>query len=391
MLNDLSKAGLCNKTVLIRVDYNVPFENGQISDDTRIIQSLPTILYCLKQGAKVVLISHFGRPGGIDKMYSLAPIAEYLSKILPSNKIHFFEETIYEAKQFISSCVKVGEICLLENIRFYPEEESCNEEFSKLLASLGNIFINDAFSVSHRKHASTYGVSKFIDSYAGLALANEVLEIDHFINGAKSPKMCIIGGAKVSTKLPLIKNLVDKVDIIVCGGGIGISFAKVKYNSNIKSVGDSYFEEAKIVIDKAAQVGTKLLIPYDFCGLIDNEVSFFDIHSELPKDVSIYDIGPESAQKICNEIFRCKTVLWNGPVGKFEEKSFATGTQKIAKAVASATADGSIKSIIGGGDTVAAVNKFGYSENISYISTSGGAFLEYLEGRELPGIKAVSK
>lgn len=391
MLNDLSKADFYNKTVLIRVDYNVPFENGQISDDTRIIQSLPTILRCLKQGAKVVLISHFGRPGGIDKTYSISPIAEYLSKILPSNKIHFFGEAIYEAKQFIDSCVKAGEVCLLENIRFYPEEENCDEKFSKLLASLGDAFINDAFSVSHRKHASTYGIVNFIESYAGLALANEVSEIDHFLNEAKSPKMCIIGGAKVSTKLPLIKNLVDKVDVIVCGGGIGTAFAKVKYNTNIRGLGDDYCDEAKIVIDKATQLGTKLLIPHDFCGLIGDEVSFFDIHSELPKDVSVYDVGPEFTRDVCAEIVKCKTILWNGPVGKFEEKSFADGTQKIARAVANATADGSIKSIVGGGDTVAAVNKFGYSKNISYISTSGGAFLEYLEGKELPGIKAVSK
>lgn len=391
MLNNLSNLNIKGKTVIIRVDYNVPLDSDfKIVDDTRIIQSLPTILYCLKEEAKVILISHLGRPGGEDLRYSLRPIHEYLVKTLPSSRVHFFCDSIYNAKSFIDSCVKQGEICLLENIRFYPEEESCSEAFSHLLASLGDVFINDAFSVSHRKHASIYGVSKYLPSCAGFLLFNEVKHIDDFLNIAESPKMCIIGGAKVSTKLPLVKNLLDKVDIIVCGGGIGCYFAKVKYGFSSENLDESYFSEVRNVLQKAEEKGVNIIIPSDFCGLINNEISFFDVSDCDLEKKYIYDIGPETVKNICSEIKKCKTVLWNGPVGKFEEEPFEYGTKAIAETIVSSTADGFIKSIVGGGDTIAAINKFVGTQGISYASTSGGAFLEYLEGKSLPGIIAVS-
>lgn len=391
MLNSLHSTAITNSTVVVRTDYNVPMDGIEIADHSRILQSLPTIKLLLEKSNTVVILSHLGRPGGIDKTCSLRPIADYLRKILPNIKVHFFEESIYNAKPFLEKNVKPGDICLLENIRFYPEEETCDPSFSKLLASLGDIFINDAFSVSHRKHASVYGISQHLPSYSGFSLQREVEEIDNFLAESESPKTCIIGGAKVSTKLPLIKNLISKVDIMVCGGAIGVSFAIEKYCKNRKFYNkNQYSDEINFALKFAEENGVDLICPVDFVGLLDEKIVHLDAETDNLEGAFIYDIGQKSVEEIKTKIFNSKTVLWNGPVGKFEDDDFAYGTKCIAEIVTDATSRGIVRSIVGGGDTFAAINKFMCADKVSYASTSGGAFLEYLEGKQLPGILAVS-
>ncbi len=391
MLNSLYSEDITGSKVIIRTDYNVPMNGAEITDHSRILQSIPTIKFLLEKSNSVIIVSHLGRPGGIDKTCSLHPIAEYLMKALKGVRVHFFDESIYNAKPFIDDNVKPGDICILENIRFYPEEEACDVTFSKLLASFGDIFVNDAFSVSHRKHASVYGISQHLPSYAGFSLQREVEEIDNFLAGSESPKTCIIGGAKVSTKLPLIRNLLSKVDIMVCGGAIGASFAREKYRNNSQSYEkNQYSDEINYVLELTKEQNVDFVCPVDFAGLRDGKVVQLDTETDNFDNVFIYDIGPKSVKEIESKIFNSKTVLWNGPVGKFEDDDFAYGTKCIAEIVAEATNRGIVRSIVGGGDTFAAINKFMCTDRISYASTSGGAFLEYLEGKQLPGILAVS-
>lgn len=387
MLKEIKDLNICEKTVLVRVDYNVPMENGTITDLSRITQSLETITYLLQNNAKVILLAHVGRPNGLkDEKYSLKPISEKMSEILPSTKVHFAGDCVGSLVEVAINCMKPGEIILLENLRFHKEEESCDIAFAKQLASLGDVFINDAFSVSHRKHTSVYVLPQLLPSAAGFALQKEINSIDSFLLNAEHPKTCIIGGAKVSTKLPLIKRLVNSVDHIILGGGVAVSFASIARRMNAIDPFNStnYAEEIKSLCNNE-----KIYIPRDFRGLEDNEVLTFDEYT-CTKNTLVLDIGPTSQSDINEIIKHSKSVLWNGPVGRFEDPRFEEGTKAIAKSIAMNTASDVIKSIIGGGDTIAAINKFGQKNCASYTSTAGGAFLEYLEGKSLPGIDVLT-
>lgn len=390
MLRNIKDIDVSNKRVIVRVDFNVPVENGKISDISRILQSLETILYLIKQNVKVVLISHFGRPGGgFNNDLSLKIVANELAQLIPFVKIHFVDN--YEDNETAVNFAKPGEIVMLENLRFHPQEEACDASFAQQLASLGDVFINDAFSVSHRKHASVYALAQLLPSAAGFSLFNEVRTISDFLGSSVRPKTCIIGGAKVSTKLPLIRNILKKTDTVILGGGVAVSFAIVAHGLNVLDPFNSraYTNEIKDLIDIAQHDRKILYIPRDFCGLVNDQLTSFSVESEQENALAL-DIGENSASEIADIISCSKTVLWNGPVGRFEDNRFANGTRAIAKSIAINTSKNVIKSIIGGGDTIAAINRFGYEKNVSYCSTAGGAFLEYLEGKVLPGIEVLS-
>lgn len=390
MLRNIKDIDVSNKRVIVRVDFNVPVENGEISDVSKILQSLETILYLIKQNAKVILISHFGRPGGtFNSNLSLKIVANKLAQLIPFVKIHFVDN--YNDNETAINFAKPGEVIMLENLRFHPQEETCDVSFAQQLASLGDVFINDAFSVSHRKHASVYALARLLPSAAGFSLFSEVHTISDFLSSAVRPKTCIIGGAKVSTKLPLIRNILKKTDTLILGGGVAVSFAIVAYGLNVVDPFNSreYTNEIKDLIDIAQHDRKILYIPRDFCGLVNDQLTSFSVKTEQENALAL-DIGENSASEIADIISRSKTVLWNGPVGRFEDNRFANGTRTIAKSIAINTSKNIIKSIVGGGDTIAAINRFGYERNVSYCSTAGGAFLEYLEGKVLPGIEVLS-
>ena len=385
MLRHIKDVDIEGKRVIVRVDYNVPIVDSKIIDDSRIYQSLDTILYLLQKKAKIILISHLGRPNGkYDANLSLSIVAEKVRQILPSVKLDFIKGEIDNNTKIIIENSKKSEIFLLENLRFDPREEAGDEEFAKNIASLGDVFINDAFSVSHRDHASVSKLAKLLPSAAGFNLAKEANSIQTFLDSAEHPKICIIGGAKVSTKLPLIKNILNGVDKVIVGGGVGVSFAIV---ANALNAIDPFksFSYANEILD-LVNTG-KIYIPEDFCGIEDEKLFIASKSNNLPG--ALFDIGPKSIEAIKGFIEESKTVLWNGPVGKFEDERFAVGSREIAKCIAVNTSENRIKSIIGGGDTVAAVNSCKLSKCATYMSTSGGAFLEFLEGKKLPGLQVL--
>jgi len=385
MLRNIKDIDVEGKRVVVRVDYNVPIVDSEITDDSRIYQSLDTILYLLKKNAKIILISHLGRPNGkYDSNLSLNIVAEKISQILPSVKLEFIKGDIDDNTKIIIENSCESKIFLLENVRFNPGEESGDEEFAKNIASLGDVFINDAFSVSHRDHASVSKLAKLLPSAAGFSLAKEAKSIQEFLDSAEHPKVCIIGGAKVSTKLPLIRNILDKVDKVVLGGGVGVSFAIVANGLNAIDPFKS-FSYANEILDLVNS--DKIYIPEDFCGVEDDKLFIANKFNNIAG--ALYDIGPKSIEKIKGFISNAKTVLWNGPVGKFEDDRFTVGSLEIAKSIAINTAKNNIKSIIGGGDTIAAINSFKLNNCATYTSTSGGAFLEFLEGKKLPGLQVL--
>ena len=387
MLRHIKDANVDEKRVLVRVDYNVPMDKGVITDESRISQSLDTILHLIKRRCKVILVSHAGRPGGRAMFeYSLKPMADKLANLLPSIKVHFVGDCIGNNVKVAIDCAEPGEIVLLENLRFDVREESCDPEFAKELASLADFYVNDAFSVSHRKHASVGALAELLPSAAGFSLCKEIDGIDDFLGMAVHPKTCIIGGAKVSTKLPLIRNILPKVDKLILGGGIAVSFAIVANNMEIMDPFKSYEYAAEIL---ELVKSKKIYIARDFSGLLYDEEISFDVNTKNKNTLAL-DLGPKSIADICDIISRSKTVLWNGPVGRFEDARFSRGTFEIAKHIASNTARNVIKSVVGGGDTVAALNQSGVGfRGASCVSTAGGAFLEYLEGRLLPGVEVL--
>lgn len=387
MLKCIKDLDIEEKRVIVREDFNVPMENGNITDDTKILAGLDTILYLVKAKAKVILMTHLGRPNGEPNAeLSTKIVAERLSELLPSTKVYFVKSCTGSEVESVINFAKPSEILVLENLRFYKGEENCDLEFAKQLAHLGDIFINDAFAVSHRKHSSVYLLPQLLPSAAGFSLYREIEAVDSFLNNSEQPKTCIIGGAKVSTKLPVIKNILDKVDTLVLGGGIAVSFAQVVYNMHVLDPFNSRQYESEII---SLFNSKKIYIPDDFRGLANDELATFDIYNMVDNMLAL-DIGPKSQDKIIDMIQHSKTVLWNGPVGRFEDDRFAEGTKCIAEKIAINTANKNIKSIIGGGDTIAAINRFGYGKCATCMSTAGGAFLEYLEGKELPGIDVIS-
>jgi len=387
-LDDLDPKG---KIILLRADLNVPMQEGRITDKTRINRLIPTINELCEKGGRVVLISHFGRPKGEkNKSMSLEP----LSKSIGDN-VSFIDDCIGDdVKSAIKKMVN-GDIILLENLRFYEEEEKNDSEFAKKLASLGGIYINDAFSVSHRAHASTQGITKYLPCYAGRLMEAELKALNDALEEPKRPVMAIIGGAKISTKLDLLDNLVKKIDSLVLGGGMANTFLFAIGTKIGKSLCENDMKkEALKIIDTAKKNNCKIILPIDGVAAkkFKADVKYQTVAIDnIASDDMILDIGKGSVAVIEDELRKIKTILWNGPMGAFEIKPFDEATNALAKIVADMTASGDIISVAGGGDTIAALANAGVENKMTYVSTAGGAFLEWLEGKELPGIKALYK
>ncbi|AFK87483.1 MULTISPECIES: phosphoglycerate kinase [Thermoanaerobacterium] len=379
------------KRVLVRVDFNVPMDSEKnITDDTRIKAALPTIQYLLDNNAKVILVSHLGRPKGKFNMeYSMKPVAKRLSELL-GKQVIVADDVIGEDAKAKASALKDGEVLLLENVRFHAEEEKNDPDFSKELASLADVFVNDAFGTAHRAHASTTGVASYLPAVSGFLIEKELNFMGGALENPERPFVAILGGAKVSDKIGVITNLLDKVDSLLIGGGMAYTFIKAEgYEIGKSLLEEDKLELAKDLIEKAKQKGVKLLLPVDTVvsaelkSGVPYEVVDID---KMPNDKIGVDIGPKTIEEFSKVIKDAKTVVWNGPMGVFEIREFAKGTEAIAKAMSECSGT----TIIGGGDSAAAVEQLGYADKVSHISTGGGASLEFLEGKVLPGIAALN-
>ncbi len=375
-----------NKRVLARVDFNVPADdNGNITDDSRIIKSLPTIEYAIKQSAKVILMSHFGRPKDQrEPKYSLKPVAKRLSELL-KKPVQFADDCIGPAVERAVANLKNGDVILLENVRFHKEETKNDPTFAEALAKLGDVFVSDAFGSVHRAHASVAGVAKYLPAVAGFLLEKEIKYFETIMSSPGRPFVAILGGAKVHDKIKVIENLLGCVDVLLIGGGMSYTFQKVLG----RSIGDSLFDKegeqtARDVLKKAKDKGVKLLLPVDYkvADKFDANARSKISGADIEPGWSGLDIGPKTILLFQEELKKAKTVLWNGPVGVFEFPAFAEGTRKLAETLANLKAT----TVIGGGDTAAAIKEFGLEDKMSHVSTGGGASLEYLEGKVLPGI-----
>lgn len=386
------------KRVLVRVDFNVPFDKqGKISDDTRIMEAMPTINKLISDGARVILMAHLGRPkkGGFEPEFTLKPVAEYLSKIIKQDVV-FTQSLLGDEVTKLANALQDGQVMLLENIRFYPEETKGNEDFAKQLSLLGDAYVNDAFGAAHREHASTATLAKFFpnDKYFGLLMENEVKNLNKLMNNYEKPFTAVIGGSKISSKIGILESLIDIADNLVIGGGMRYTFYKaLGHNVGNSLCEDDKIDTAKALMQKAKDKGVKLYLPEDSIVADDfseNANTKYVPTMDIPDGWEGMDIGEKSIKTYCDVVLSSKTILWNGPMGVFEMKKFADGTFAIAKAVADATQKGAF-SAIGGGDSVSAIKESGYADKVSYISTGGGAMLEFLEGKVLPGIKAIEE
>ena len=387
-MNQITDFNIKDKRVFIRADLNVPMHSGNISSKNRIQASLPTIKYALESGAKVMITSHLGRPqeGHINQEDSLAPIADYLSQIL-NKAIPLIKD--WTIKEFI---VKSGEMVVLENCRFNVGENNNDIELSKLYANLTDIFVMDAFGTAHRKQASTYGIAEFCPQVcAGKLFARELQALDKVMSSPKFPMLAIVGGSKVSTKLKILDSLSDKVDQLILGGGIANTFLKAQgYNIGMSLCEDQFIPSAKKIIEKLESRGASLPVVTDVvCGkkFDEHELAVVKSIKDLDSDDMIFDLGPITMTSITEKIKQANTILWNGPIGVFELEQFAAGTKALVHAVANSSAF----SLAGGGDTIAAIEAYGMEKNISYVSTAGGAFLEYVEGKKLPAIEILER
>lgn len=392
-LANLSSSDLSGKRALVRVDFNVPVDDqGNITDDTRIRAALPTIQDLMQKGAKVILVSHFGRPKGVDDKLRLTPVAKRLSELL-SQEVVKCDDSIGEEVASKVAALQNGQVLLLENVRFHKEEEKNDPEFAKQLASNADVYVNDAFGTAHRAHASTEGVTHYLSpSVAGYLMEKELQYLQNAIENPQQPLAAIIGGSKVSSKIGVIETLLDKVDKLLIGGGMIFTFYKARgLNVGKSLVEEDKLELAKSLEAKAKERGVDLLLPTD---VVVADKFAADANSQtvsienIPDDGMGLDIGPDSVKTFQDALASCKSVIWNGPMGVFEFDKFAVGTEAIARTLADLTQQGVI-TIIGGGDSVAAVEKVGVAEQMSHISTGGGASLELLEGKELPGIAAL--
>lgn len=376
------------KRVLVRVDFNVPLSDGKITDDRRITAAIPTIRYLVEQGARSILVSHLGRPKGFDDQLRLDPVAARLADILGA-QVNKLDVCTGDEVRCAVDALTDGDLLLLENIRFYPEESANDPAFAKEIASLAEVFVNDAFGAAHRAHATTEGVAHYLPAVAGFLMEKELEYLGRALSDPEKPLVAVLGGAKVSDKIPVIENLLTKADTILIGGGMAFTFLAAKGHGVGKSLLDpDLIELAGNLIEKAKDKGVRFLLPTDV--LVASEVAADASWEVVPVD-SIpaerigVDIGPETAESFANEIRGAKTVIWNGPMGVFEIDAFARGT----KAIASACAECPGTTIVGGGDSAAAVEKLGFSDKVSHVSTGGGASLEFLEGKELPGVAAL--
>lgn len=383
------------KKALIRVDFNVPLNDKlQITDNTRIAAAIPTIKKIISDGGAVILMSHLGRPKHqAENKYSLKHILPELIKLLGTN-VTFLDDCVSENTKKQCSTLEMGKVVLLENLRFYKEEEDGDETFAKQLAELGDVYVNDAFGTAHRAHASTAIIARYFptEKLFGYLIESELSHIDTVLQNPQGPKIAIMGGAKVSDKILIIEQLLDKVNALIIGGGMAFTFLRAMG----KPTGSSICEEDKLdvaldILNKAAEKNVKILLPADvvIADKFLNEANIKTVSvDEITEGWMGLDIGPKTIKNYCEEILAAKSILWNGPMGVFEMSNFETGTKAIALAVAKATEKGAF-SLVGGGDSVAAANKYHISNKVSYISTGGGALLEYMEGKVLPGIKAI--
>ena len=381
---DIDVAG---KRVFVRVDYNVPIdEDGNITDDKRITATLPTISYLLKQKAKIILCSHLGRPKGVyNSAYSLAPVAKRLSQILDM-PVKMALDVVGDSAKSLVKDMKDGEIVMLENVRFHAEEEANNEEFAKELAGLADVFINDAFGTAHRAHASTAGIARFLPAVAGFLMGSEILALDGYIQNAEPPFVLVLGGAKVSDKIGVISNLLPKTSVILIGGAMANTFIAAKGgNLGYSRYEADKVEVAKHILEKAEQLNVKIVLPVDVVASTEFSESApcknMDAYS-IKAGYQAMDIGRKTCKLFAKEIKRAKTIVWNGPMGVFEFRKYQAGTKAVAKAIAKNNGI----SIVGGGDSAAAMEQLGFSDKITHISTGGGASLKFLEGANLPGV-----
>lgn len=393
-IDDLDFKG---KKALIRVDFNVPLdEQFKITDDNRIQGALPTIKKILADGGSVVLMSHLGRPKeGPTEKYSLKHIVSYLSEVIGVD-VQFADDCIGSEAVEKASNLQAGQVLLLENLRFYKEEEKGDKAFAEKLAQLGDVYVNDAFGTAHRAHASTAVIAQFFPGakYFGYLMAAEISNAEKVMNNPERPFTAIMGGAKVSDKIQLIEALLDKVDNLIIGGGMAYTFVKARGGEIGKSLVElDKLDLANELVQKAEEKGVNLVLPTDaqIADKFSNDATTYDgPNDQIPADLEGLDIGPKSAEHFAQVIYASNTLLWNGPMGVFEFDTFAKGTKAVADAVVGATERGAF-SLIGGGDSAAAVAKFGMTEHVSYVSTGGGALLEYMEGKVLPGVKAIEE
>ncbi len=388
MKKSIQDISLKGKRCLVRVDFNVPQDgDGNVTDDTRIVGALPTIRYLVANGAKTILCSHLGRPKGqFNLKYTLAPVATALEKLL-GQKVIFVDDVVGEKVEKAVAELKEGEVMLLENTRFYKEEEANDREFCKKLAKLADVFVNDAFGTAHRAHASTTGVAEFVDDcVSGFLIKKELDVMDKALTNPDRPFVAVLGGAKVGDKIGVIKNLLNKADTVIVGGGMAYTFQKAKgYEVGTSLCEEGSVELARELMAQAKEKNVDLLLPLDnvvaksFANDAEHKVVDSD---KIPADMMGMDIGPKTIDLFCNAVKSAKTVVWNGPMGVFEMPNFANGTKQMAKAIA----ESDCVSIIGGGDSAAAVTQLGFADKVTHVSTGGGASLEYLEGKVLPGI-----
>ncbi|MBO6179023.1 MAG: phosphoglycerate kinase [Selenomonadaceae bacterium] len=382
------------KKVFVRVDYNVPFdENRNITNDTRMVRTLPTINYLLDNGAAVILACHIGRPTEAkEPEFSTKLLVKHLSELLKKD-VKWADDCVGESAEKAAKDLKPGEVLLLENLRYHKAEKKNDPEFAKQLASLADVAVDDAFGVSHRGHASNSGIAQYVEVVAGFLMEKEINYIGKTLENPQHPFVAIIGGAKVSDKIGVIENLLNKVDTIIIGGGMAHTFDAAKgYPVGKSLVEPDKYDYAREVLKKAEEKGVKVVLPVDLviADKFDKDANFKTVPvNQVPDDWEALDSGVETSKEYVKALDGAKTVIWNGPMGVFEFDNFAKGTLAVAKAVAKATEEGAI-SIVGGGDSVAALKKTGLTDKISHVSTGGGATLEYLEGKEMPGVKAIA-
>ena len=392
-MRTLEKTSFNNQRALVRVDFNVPIDNGVITDNSRIVGASKTIKYILKEGGACILMSHLGRPSGIDKKYSLKKIVKEISKTLHVAVI-FCDETIGKKAQKMALNLKPGQVLLLENLRFHKGETSGDKDFAKELSKLGTIYVNDAFGTAHRKHASTSTVAKFFGNKKcfGFLLEKEIASLNKIIKGGKPPVTAILGGSKVSSKISIIHNILPKINNLIIGGGMSFTFIKANGGKIGKSICETKnITTANAIMKTAQEKRVQIYLPVDVRAgqkfTNNTKVKKFDIYN-IDEDWEGMDAGPETEKIFHKVIMNSKTILWNGPIGVFEFKKFSSGTKAVGKSIMAATKKGAF-SLVGGGDSVAAAKEFGFDKYVSYVSTGGGAMLESLEGKTLPGIQSI--